>query len=44
MCCDPSSPVTVTDKGHHVITNQEGKLEAGPHAMQIDSYLLKARL
>lgn len=30
------------NKGHHVITNQEGKLEAGPHAMQIDSYLLKA--
>lgn len=38
----PSSSVTVIDISHRVITNQEGKLEIGAHAMQIDSYLLKA--
>lgn len=42
MCCDPSSSVTVTYKSHHVITNQQGKLEVDTPAMQIDSYLLKA--
>lgn len=41
MCCDPSSSVTVIDKSHHVIDNQEGKSGLGAHAMQIDSYLLK---
>lgn len=42
VCCGPSSSVTVTDKSHHVITNQQGKLEVDTHAMQIDCYLLKA--
>lgn len=42
VCCGPSSSVTVTEKSHHVITNQQGKLEVGAHPMQIDAYLLKA--